>query len=573
VRAAIMADVVMAGRLASGSDGERQVVDLAHLVELLHDATGGGGCHARAVLEEMAELAHRDEKSDLVSRRVESDEDAVRIMSVHVAKGLEFPCVVVVDDWKEKRQAPRGPTVFYDGTERRLDVAYALSGTASEAASMAVLAADNEELRRLLYVAVTRPQHHLCVIRRTDGEDGVLAAVMTNPPPLRDASDLPRLPSRWQPPADAMEPAVTPAVAPLPSEVTQRYRRTSFSGIVAAAARGRASDHAPPGRGHDEAPLAVGGSGGDPLPSTGVAQPRSERPAPALASFVIPDLPAGTAFGSAVHEIFERLEFDPAADASSRAVSVARIVADIATSAVLRPHREPLAAMIRAAVETPFGGPAGAAFREFRFGDFAPPDRLAELDFEMGLASLEAGVQARDVGRVLAASLSPGDVLADYARELAGPAFDIPLAGLINGSIDAVLRLPGRPVDDPRLVIADYKTNRLHGRTDPEPLAAYAPSRLVAAMQEHHYPLQALVYGTAVYRLLRWRLGGLKPASWDPGECLAGVVYGFTRGMHGPETPLDESGHRYGVFAWVPPASIWRRLSDLFAGTRAEVGP
>ena len=291
---------------------------------------------------------------------------------------------------------------------------------------------------------------------------------------------------------------------------------------------------------------------------------------PDLASFPIAELPAGTAFGSAVHEIFERLDIDPAADAAARAMTVARVVGEVATTTILRPSQEPLARMIAAAIETPFGGPAGTAFRELRFADFAPVDRLAELDFEMGLAGLTAGVRASDVGRVLAANLPAGDRLTAYAHALAGPAFDVPLAGFINGSIDAVLRLPGRPADDPLLVIADYKTNRLHGRTDPVPLAAYAPSRLVEAMADHHYPLQALVYGTAVYRLLRWRLGPVKPADWDPGGCIAGVVYGFTRGMHGPQTPVDAAGHRYGVFAWAPPTTIWRRLSDLLAG-RGEV--
>jgi exodeoxyribonuclease V beta subunit len=568
VKGAIMADVGMAGRLTAGSDGERHVVDLAHLVELLHDASRGRGSDARAMLEQMAELARRDEKSELVSRRVESDEDAVRIMSVHVAKGLEFPCVIVVDDWKEKDQAPRGPAVFYAGAERRLDLAYALTGGASAPATAAVLAADNQEFRRLLYVALTRPRHHLCVIRRTDGADGVLQAVITNPPPPRDAADLPRLPARWRPTATAA-PQVVPMVAPLPAEVKQTYRRTSFSGIVAAAAHAATSDHVRPGYGHDEAITgAADPAAREPLPPAAVGPTQAEATAPDLAAFPLPDLPAGTAFGSAVHEIFERLDIDPTADAAARAVAVARVVGEVATSNILRPHHEPLAAMIAAAIETPFGGPAGAAFRDLRFADFAAADRLAELDFEMGLASLTAGVKASDVGRVLAASLPAGDPLADYARLLAGPAFDIPLAGLINGSIDAVLRLPGRPADEPLLVIADYKTNRLHRRDEAVPLAAYAPSRLVAAMEEHHYPLQALVYGTAVYRLLRWRLGPVKPAGWDPGGCLAGVVYGFTRGMHGPLTPMDEAGHRYGVFAWVPPPTIWRRLSDLFAGKR-----
>jgi len=575
VRAAIMSDVSMAGRLAAGPDGERHVVDLAHLVELLHDATGGRGCHARLMLEQMAELDRRDETSDLVSRRVESDEDAVRIMSVHVAKGLEFPCVVVVDDWNEKERTPAGPAVFYAGGERRLDVAYALSGKNSQPAGDAVLAATNEELRRLLYVALTRPRHHLCVIHQADGNGGVLDAVVTSPPPARPAVELPHLPRRWQPAGGGEAPA-RPAVAVLPAEVEQTYRRTSFSGIVAAAARSHASDHAPPGHGHDELAGGPGDAAATPASARGSLPPAAATettPPLDLVSFAIPDLPAGTAFGSAVHEIFERLEITPEGDPLGRTAAVASIVADVATSALLRPHHEPLAAMITAALTTPFGGPAAGGFRDHCFADFSPTDRLAELDFEMGLAGLAAGVKASDVGRVLAASLPPDDLLADYARVLAGPAFDIPLAGLINGSIDAVLRLPGRPADDPRLLIADYKTNRLHRRDDAVPLAAYAPSRLVTAMQDHHYPLQAIIYGTAVYRLLRWRLGPVKPAGWDAGVCLAGVVYGFTRGMHGPETPVDEAGHRYGVFAWVPPCTLWRQLSDLLVGHHQELEP
>ncbi|MBM4022535.1 MAG: hypothetical protein FJ284_09920, partial [Planctomycetes bacterium] len=441
--AAIMDDVDLAGRLAAGPDGERHVVDLSHLVELLHNATRGRACHARVLLEHLAELATRDEKSDLVSRRVESDEDAVRIMSVHVAKGLEFPCVVVVDHWKGWTKC-RGPAVFYAGTERRLDVAHAVDGAPSSTAARAVIEADNDELRRLLYVALTRPRHHLCVIRRTDGDDAVMQSVVSRPPPARAAADLPRPAGRWQPGPDART-GMKPAVAPPPASVEQTYRRTSFSGITATATRRAGGHHAPPGRGHDEGPVADG-ERGDPPASAGP---------PGLERFPMPDLPAGMAFGSAVHEIFERLAGDPAADATSRVAAAGRVVDEVATSHILRRHREPLVAMVVATLETPFGGPAGFPFRDRRFADFGPADRLAELEFEMGLAGLAAGVRASDMGCVLADYLPAGDVLGDYARLLAGPTFEIPLAGLINGSIDAVLRLPGRPIDDPSIVIAD----------------------------------------------------------------------------------------------------------------------
>jgi exodeoxyribonuclease V beta subunit len=288
---------------------------------------------------------------------------------------------------------------------------------------------------------------------------------------------------------------------------------------------------------------------------------------PDVSRFAIAPVPAGTAFGSIVHDIFEKLVVGPGVSGPDLRAEVDRVVGTVATARFLRDHLDALAAMIADAMLTPFGGPADAPFRDLRFADFGPQDRLAEMDFEMALAAIHEGVKARHVGLVLRHFLgSDSHPLAAYADRLAGAAFNVPLAGLINGSIDAVLRLPGFPADSPRLLIADYKTNRLHDRDAAGPLSAYAPTQLVAAMGSHHYPLQALVYGTAVWRMLRWRLGPRKPVGWDPGDCIAGVVYGFVRGMKGPDTPIDTAGGRYGVFAWQPPTGIWRRLSDLFAG-------
>jgi exodeoxyribonuclease V beta subunit len=210
-------------------------------------------------------------------------------------------------------------------------------------------------------------------------------------------------------------------------------------------------------------------------------------------------------------------------------------------------------------MRTPFGGALG----EVCFADIAPDERLTEMDFEMGLAGVDAGVTASDVGRVLESVLPKDDALGGYAQKLQDPSFDIPLAGLINGSIDAVLRVRQPDAPRPRLVIADYKTNRLHTAEMSHPAEAYAPHRLAAAMADHDYPLQAVVYGTAVYRMLRWRL-----REEDPSDCLAGIVYAFVRGTRGPDGPADAAGRRHGMFVWQPPRALWARLSRLFAGDR-----
>jgi exodeoxyribonuclease V beta subunit len=115
----------------------------------------------------------------------------------------------------------------------------------------------------------------------------------------------------------------------------------------------------------------------------------------------------------------------------------------------------------------------------------------------------------------------------------------------------------------PLLFITDYKSNRLDSEDDAQVIDAYAPARLVHAMEHHHYPLQALLYGTCIFRMLRWRAPHL-----NPDTTIGGVAYFFIRGMVGDKTPVDDAGNPYGVFSWRAPAGLWERLSDLFAGVR-----
>lgn len=580
----IMANPGMLERIATGNNGDRQIVDFSHVMELLNDASRGRGGHAREFLEHFSALASQDEMVELVSRRVESDNEAVTIMTVHAAKGLQFPCVVVVDAWNPKKSAGQAH-LFHRGGTRFVDIGKAIpNGKLDDESKHSALKAENEELQRLIYVAVTRPEHHVCILRTAQWPQSLLRGVMPQAPELfanvpqdhsaeiavRAASDLPPPHKRQQ---SAAEKNID--IARIPEAVEQTYRRTSYSSIVKTAMRATVNAHDSVDRGQDETiaiPEVTGESTGDDQAATGIGD-GADRPELDVSGFMIAPLPAGTAFGSVAHEIFERLETGPSVSEDGLRADIDRVVREVATARFLKPHREALGEMIADALLTPFGGPPNALFRDCRFADFARSDRLAEMDFEMSLPTSGAGVQARHVGLVLANFLEDDDPLSAYAKRLSGADFDVPLAGLINGSIDAVLRLPVSTPEEPRLLIADYKTNRLHGRDDDSPLAAYAPAKLVAAMTGHHYPLQALVYGTAIWRMLRWRLGTRKPAGWDPGTCIAGVVYGFVRGMKGSKTPVDAAGGRYGVFTWQPRAALWRRLSDLFDGDLSGVAP
>ncbi|MGH9137274.1 MAG: hypothetical protein ACRD0G_09550, partial [Acidimicrobiales bacterium] len=103
----------------------------------------------------------------------------------------------------------------------------------------------------------------------------------------------------------------------------------------------------------------------------------------------------------------------------------------------------------------------------------------------------------------------------------------------------------------------------LHDPGAADPLASYRPDRLVPAMVHGDYPLQAVLYGVALHRYLKWRLG----ARYEPARHLGGAAYLFVRGMVGADTPsLD--GQPYGVFSWRPPVAAITAVDALFRGER-----
>jgi exodeoxyribonuclease V beta subunit len=276
-----------------------------------------------------------------------------------------------------------------------------------------------------------------------------------------------------------------------------------------------------------------------------------DRVGSATTSAVMPwaDAAGGTAFGTLVHSVLERLDpAGPGLEAQLRN----------AVSAQLRRDRidvpaDVLEAGLHAALHTSLGPLAGG----LRLVDIAATDRLAELDFDLPLVNAVGRFPAAAIGEVLLATLAADDPQRAYARSLADGRYVIDLSGYLQGSIDAVLRLQ---VDgQQRFVVVDYKTNRLHSRGAAAPLEAYHPDRLPEAMAEHDYPLQSLLYSVALHRYLRWRL-----ADYQPHQHLGGIAYLFLRGMVGQHAP-SAGGVPYGVFAWRPPAATIVALDRLLA--------
>ncbi len=133
-----------------------------------------GGTNLRSYLE-WARLQGADNARVTESVLPETDDDSVRIMTVHAAKGLEFPIVVLSGMTTKLDQRGRGPTVAFDSSGA--PVVKLRGGVESEnyeAWKPIDEQMDAHERLRLLYVACTRARDHLIVslTRRDPGDNG-----------------------------------------------------------------------------------------------------------------------------------------------------------------------------------------------------------------------------------------------------------------------------------------------------------------------------------------------------------------------------------------------------------------
>lgn len=143
--------------------GERKLSNFIHIVELLNQAEWSKKLSPYALLTWFGkELARSELSEDEKSLRMEREGRAVRIITTHQCKGLEYPivfCPFHGGDIKDKASYKNPPFVWHDEKE---DYALKVSMTSDHKPS-AVLNEIIDDEFRLLYVAVTRAKN-LCYL-------------------------------------------------------------------------------------------------------------------------------------------------------------------------------------------------------------------------------------------------------------------------------------------------------------------------------------------------------------------------------------------------------------------------
>ncbi len=602
----IWAESPVVTRVLGRPGGERLMTDLEHLGELFAIEFGTAPVSPDRLIGLLEPPSGSEEEGAgrIGQRRIPTGAPSVRIMTVHSAKGLEFPIVGCIGMHKLK---PGQSNRSYDAATGRqvIDLAKGADFVAGARRE------ERDESLRLLYVALTRAVHHVftCWInernspyapltrvlfaRDTDGSidlDTYRADKVTPPVGeaargqlealaahsdgtlgirVLDADDLAAPGRRWQPePAAAAGPDADGVGTPVLSVATLSKRpdrhpsRWSFTAITASRDHEAVHDDAPTESGADEGP--------DTLETDGdlFDVEETEMIVPEDAVSPLAWLPAGTAFGTLVHAVLEDVDFtsdDLVVDlrqilAAKQSLRYLPLRPMGPAGSVVGTGEELFVEGLAEAIEAPLGALwGGRCLRDVRVAD-----RLSECGFDLRLdPDDDRALTAGTIGEVALAHLGVDDPYRPWAEGLAEGRFAVDLSGHLTGSIDLITRIRDDGDGPPRFVVSDYKSNRLHPagqRPDPDD---YGPDALVQAMVAHDYPLQALLYSVALHRYLRWRL-----PDYDPAVHLGGVTYLFVRGMR-PDVPAGSEAQPPGVASWRVPPALIAELDARFAGRSA----
>ena len=568
-------------RLLAYSDGDRRLTNWLHLAELLArvasergpSRTGLAAWLDRATLDEALRLELGAEASLL---RLERDDEAVKLVTLHGSKGLEYEIVYLPCLWESfdrrgvssdsvAKGGRRPPVRFHDRGAGRRTLDLGVQGDSyTDHLALEKVEARAEHLR-LLYVGLTRAKHQCVVFWGCSGpayaksplarllfgaqaeRDGIIPekfvdwlknkkvdddgwrgawqAIADSAPAgaiAVEESDLrPRVP--WRPLARAHAPLEFAAARPL---ALRTLATTSFSALVRSAHRPFAIVAGPLATGRDldaEVDLA----------------PQAASDAADLAG----DMhlfPRGTEAGTLLHEVLERSDFAALDEPAIRDLAEEWL----GRSAFGRELAPQIVHVVRSVARTPLR----SSPRTFRLADVAPGQLLPELEFTLAAPGDDRGhgFSAAALGRILADAPigSPLERYAERAGSLSWPV----LSGYLRGFIDAVV------CDGERYFVIDYKSNHL-GASQSD----YRPARLIEPMIQHDYVLQYLLYTVAIDRHLASRLAG-----YDYERHFGGAYYLFLRGMaenHEPDC---------GIFFDRPEAAIVRRVSLLLGQPGGE---
>ena len=536
-------------RLLAYPDGDRRLTNLLHLAEILHQQTVQEEAGMASLLKWLADkLNPATPRSEEHQLRLESDARAVRIVTTHRSKGLEYPVVFCPFGWEGSLITNDRDVICHEqGPPRRrvLDLGSDQVELRRRLAQQEMLA----ENLRLLYVALTRAKTRCYLVwghintaetsapayllhrPECDGDD-ILATLTAHLAGLTDddrRAELARLAAASggsillrDIPADRSVPPSVPITDAPPlfcrnfsGAIETSWRISSYSALVSR----RNADADSPDRDAHPLPSVAGSDGA----VSAVALPATELR-------TIFTFPKGARAGIFFHELLEQLDFTDSVPENREA----RI------REKLRAHGFDLlwTAAVKSAIDRVLSVSIVSGLSGLTLGSVGLHQRLNELAFYFPVKP----VTSRRLRDIFAAHPASG-IPPAFPSNLEKLSFT-PSRGFLKGYIDMVF------VHEGRYYLIDWKSNHLGHRTED-----YHAEKLQTAMNEAYYILQYCLYTLALNRYLKMR----DPA-YSYETHFGGVFYIFIRGVD------PEKGPAYGIYRDRPDAGLIEALDqDLIA--------
>lgn len=497
-------------RLNSQENAERRITDLLHLAELLQEAMEEHRSEAALIQWFQQQLDQPNDQADEQKLRLESEQELIKIVTIHGSKGLEYPVVWLPFVAKANQGKINTPAIYHNENG---ELCWAFEPV-SEQEKQSLNREDFAEDLRLLYVAVTRAKHQLNLVAPeqfkgswnslayllSNGEIGIdKAEIKDSTKTLIDNKKLDCEVIEYQEPKTDNWQAQ--------SETSPNLVAQTFTGNIQPT--GLITSFSALTQNHHKSSV----ENSKELDETDDFEPTSEleNNEPIQNQFTFPK---GKHAGDKLHQFFEHWDFHDIKDEDlSKMLKALNLNEEI--------WQEPCKTWFEQIAKTPLFDGACLA-------DILPEQSFKEWEFYFRIAS--------------------DDALAKLNGLLKAENPDLPdlkfqqLEGFMNGKVDLIAQIGGK------FYIIDYKSNHLGNREQ-----NYRSEKLAKAMLDNRYDVQYAIYTLALHRYLHSRLG----KNYDYDKNFGGIAYLFLRGMNGQ---TDN-----GVFFEKPSRELVEKMDKVFS--------
>ena len=570
----IMAENSIRSRMLGLENGERILTNILHLAEILHLEANEQGLNMTALLGYLQErLAGEQVRTTEHPLRLESDDDRVKIVTMHKAKGLEYPVVFCPFSWEGSRLKSGKGCIFHRQEKNRTELIF--DGGSSELETHMQLAMHEElaENLRLLYVAVTRAIHRCYLVWgpiRGSETSGPAYLLHQGPAESRNSNVADRADYRLiretayrflklsgdeflgdlkKLAAESCDTIKLSAISEIPTACSFETEKKSvslrprnFTGTISPDWKISSYSHLTT---HTSSPEKIVFPVEEVLPgqdeSSGLPDLSEEQEdrRSGLVTYDIFSFPHGAGPGIMLHEILEKVDFKAVNQAATQTFIQQKLLNfgyDKAWQPIIADMLDNLSSLV-----------LHNDIPNLTLANIPSKNCLHELEFYFPLSRITPeSLKNIFAGKTL---LNGGIWNPRLEQQLDRLNFS-PARGFMKGFIDLVFEFQGK------FFLADWKSNYLGSH-----IRDYHHDRLLEAIHDGYYFLQYHLYSLALHLYLKNRL-----PEYSYKTNFGGVFYVFLRGVR------ENMGPDYGVFFDRPDSAMMESLTEtLVAGKRSPI--